>query len=88
MIEGIAILAIGAVILLYAEKQSNKKTIEELSYKIRHLTGNMNEDDKRKNQQLLDDYHFEKIVRELRSEDEYAQFEPDDIIEELSLIHI
>ena len=82
MIEGIAILAIGAVILLYAEKQSNKKTIEELSYKIRHLTGNMNEDDKRKNQQLLDDYHFEKIVRELRSEDEYAQFEPDDIIEE------
>ena len=37
MIEGIAILAIGAVILLYAEKQSNKKTIEELSYKIRHL---------------------------------------------------
>ena len=49
MIEGIAILAIGAVILLYAEKQSNKKTIEELSYKIRHLTGNMNEDDKRKN---------------------------------------
>ena len=33
-------------------------------------------------QQLLDDYHFEKIVRELRSEDEYAQFEPDDIIEE------
>ena len=78
MIEGIAILAIGAVILLYAEKQSNKKTIEEL----RHLTGNMNEDDKRKNQQLLDDYHFEKIVRELRSEDEYAQFEPDDIIEE------
>ena len=82
MIEGIAILAIGAVILLYAEKQSNKKTIEELSYKIRHLTGNMDEDDKRKNQQLLDDYHFEKIVRELRSEDEYAQFEPDDIIEE------
>ena len=82
MIEGIAILAIGAVILLYAEKQSNKKTIEELSYKIWHLTGNMNEDDKRKNQQLLDDYHFEKIVRELRSEDEYAQFEPDDIIEE------
>ena len=46
------------------------------------MTGNLNEDDKRENQQLLDDYHFEKIVRELRSEDEYAQFEPDDIIEE------
>ena len=62
MIEAIAILAIGATILLYAD--------------------NLNEDDKRENQQLLDDYHFEKIVRELRSEDEYAQFEPDEIIEE------
>lgn len=82
MIEAIAILAIGATILLYAERQSNKKTIEEQSYKIRHLTDNLNEDDKRENQQLLDDYHFEKIVRELRSEDEYAQFEPDEIIEE------
>lgn len=82
MIEAIAILAIGAAILLYAERQSNKKTIEEQSYKIRHLTGNLNEDDKREEQQLLDDYHFEKIVRNLRSEDEYAQFEPDDVIEE------
>ena len=72
MIEAIAILAIGAAILLYAERQSNKKTIEELDYKIRHLTGNLNEDDKKENQQLLDDYHFGKIVRELRSEDEYA----------------
>ena len=66
MIEAIAILAIGAAILLYAERQSNKKTIEELDYKIRHLTGNLNKDDKKENQQLLDDYHFEKIVRELR----------------------
>lgn len=82
MIEAIVILAIGAAILLYAECQSNKKTIEEQSYKIRHLTGNLNEDDKRENQQLLDDYHFEKIVRKLRSEDEYAQFEPNDVIEE------
>lgn len=82
MIEAIAILAIGAAILLYAECQSNKKTIEELSYKIRHLTGNLNEDDKRENQQFLDDYHFDKIVRDLKSEDEYAQLEPDDVIEE------
>lgn len=82
MIEAIAIIAIGAAILLYVERQSNKKTIEEQSYKIRHLTGNLNEDDKKENQQLFDDYHFEKIVRELRAEDEYAQFEPDDIIEE------
>ncbi|WP_297604143.1 hypothetical protein [uncultured Alistipes sp.] len=82
MIEAIAILAIGAAILLYAESQFNKKTIEEQSYKIRHLTGNLNENDKRENQQLLDDYHFEKIVRQLRLEDEYAQFESDDVIEE------
>lgn len=82
MIEAIAILAIGAAILLYAECQSNKKTIEEQSYKIRHLTGNLNEEDKRENQQLLDDYHFDRIVRELKSEDEYAQFEPDDVIME------
>ena len=82
MIEAIAILAIGAAILLYAERKSNKKTIEEQSYKIRHLISNLNEDDKKETQQLLDDYHFEKIVRKLRSEDEYAQFEPDDVIEE------
>lgn len=80
MIEVIAILAIGIAILLYAERQSNKKTIEEQSYKIGHLTDNLNGDDKRENQQLIDDYHFEKIVKELKSEDEYAQFEPDDVI--------
>ena len=45
------------------------------------MTGNLNGNDKRENQQLLDDYHFEKIVRDLKSEDEYAQFEPDDVIE-------
>ncbi len=82
MIEVIAILAIGVAILLYAERQSNKKTIEEQSYKIRHLTGNLNGDDNRENQQRLDDYHFGKIVKQLRLEDEYAKFEPDDVIEE------
>lgn len=82
MLETIAILAIGVAILLYAERQSNKKTIEKQSYKIRHLASSLNENDKRENQQLLDDYHFEKIVRQLRLEDEYAQFEPDDVIEE------
>ena len=33
MIEGIAILAIGAAILLYVEMKSNKKTIEQQDYK-------------------------------------------------------
>lgn len=33
MIEAIAILAIGAAILLYAEMKSNKQTIERQDYK-------------------------------------------------------
>ena len=45
MIEGIAILAVGAAILLYAEMKSNRKTIEQQDYRIRHLTGNLNEED-------------------------------------------
>ena len=82
MIEGIAILAIGAAILLYVEMKSNKKTIEQQDYKIRHLTGNLNEEDEKENQQLRDDYHFDKIVRQIKSADEYAEFIPDDIVEE------
>lgn len=66
MIEGIAILAVGAAILLYAEMKSNRKTIEQQDYKIRHLTGNLNEEDERENQQLRDDYHFDKIVRQIK----------------------
>ena len=82
MFEGIAIIAIGAAILLYAEMKSNKKTIERQDYKIRHLTGNLNEEDKRETQQYVDDYHFDKIVRKIKSEDEYAEFIPDDMVEE------
>ena len=82
MFEGIAIIAIGAAILLYAEMKSNKKTIEQQDYKMRHLTGNLNEEDKREKQQYVDDYHFDKIVRKIKSEDEYAEFIPDDMVEE------
>lgn len=67
MIEAIAILAIGATILLYAEMKSNKKKIEEQDYQIRHLTGNLNKDDELENQQLRDDYHFDKIVRQIKA---------------------
>ena len=59
MIEGIAILAVGAAILLYAEMKSNRKTIEQQDYRIRHLTSNLNEEDERENQQLRDDYHYD-----------------------------
>lgn len=82
MIEGIAILAVGAAILLYAEMKSNRKTIERQDHRIRQLTGNLNEEDKKENQQLRDDYHFDKIVRQIKSADEYAKFTPDDIVEE------
>ena len=82
MIEGIAILAVGAAILLYAEMKSNRKTIEQQDYRIRHLTSNLNEEDEREYQQLSDDYHFDKIIRQIKSADEYAEFIPDDIVEE------
>ena len=82
MIEGIAILAVGAAILLYAEMKSNRKTIEQQDYRIRHLTSNLNEEDERENQQLRDDYHFDKIIRQIKSADEYAEFIPADIVEE------
>ncbi len=29
---------------------------------------------------MQDWYHFDKIMRQLRSEDEYSEFEPDEII--------
>ena len=58
MIEGIAILAVGAAILLYAEMKSNRKTIEQQDYRIRHLTGNLNEEDERENQQLLSQVNY------------------------------
>ena len=33
MIDGLFIIAIGALILLYAQRQSDKKTIEQHEYK-------------------------------------------------------
>ena len=46
MIEGIAILAVGAAILLYAEMKSNRKTIEQqdisLVILMRKMRGKIN----------------------------------------------
>lgn len=82
MIEGLFIIAIGALILLYAQKQSDKKTIEQQEDKIRRYEGRTNAKDEAEAQKLQDWYHFDKIMRQLRSEDEYSQFEPEDIIRE------
>lgn len=82
MIEAIAIIAIGAVILLYAQRQSDKKTIEQQDYKLRRYEGRTNAEDEAEAKRLQDWYHFEKIMRQLRSEDEYSEFEPDEMIKE------
>ena len=82
MIEAIAIIAIGALILLYAQRQSDKKTIEQQDYKIRRFEGRTNTEDEAEAERLQDWYHFDKIVRQLRSEDEYSKYVPDDIIKE------
>lgn len=80
MIEAIAIIAIGALILLYAQRQSDKKTIEQQDYKLRRYEGRTNAADEAEAQKLQDWYHYDKIMRQLRSEDEYSQFEPEEII--------
>ncbi len=82
MIEGLFLIAIGALVLLYAQRQSDKKTIEQQDYKLRRLEGRTNADDETEAKRLQDWYHFDKIIRQLRSEDEYSEFESDEIIRE------
>lgn len=82
MIEAIAIIAIGAIILLYAQRQFDKKTIEQQNYKLRRYEGRTNAEDEAEAKRLQDWYHFDKIMRQLRSEDEYSEFEPDEMIKE------
>lgn len=82
MIEALFIITIGALILLYAQRQSDKKTIEQQNYKIRRYEGRTNAEDEAESKRLHDWYHFEKIIRQLRSEDKYSQFEPEEIIRE------
>lgn len=82
MIEAILIIAIGALILLYAQRQTDKKTIEQQDYKPRRCERRTNAEDEAEAKKLQDWYYFDKIMRQLRSEDEYSQFEPEDIIRE------
>lgn len=82
MIEGLLIIAIGALILLYAQRQSDKKTIEQQDYKLRRYEGRTNAEDEAEAKRLQDWYHFDKIMGELCSEDEYSQFEPEEILKD------
>ena len=82
MVDALLIIAIGAIILLWIDRKSMKETIEHQEYKIRHLTGKQNEDDKREKKQRLDDYHYDKIIRQIMQDDEYAYMTPDEIIYE------
>lgn len=72
MIEALFIIAIGALILLYAQRQSDKKTIEQQDYKLRRYEGRANLEDETEARKLQDWYHFDKIMRQLRSEDDYS----------------
>lgn len=82
MIEAVAIIAIGALILLYAQRQSDKKTIEQQDYKLRRYEGRTNTEDEAEAKKLQDWYHFDKIMRQLHSENQYSQFDPEKIIRE------
>lgn len=82
MIEAFAIIAIVVSILLYAQRQSDKKTIEQQDYKLRRYEGRTNAEDEAEAKKLQDWYHFDKIIRQLRSEDEYSQFEPEQVIKD------
>ena len=82
MIEAIAIIAIGALILLYAQRQSDKKTIEQQEDKIRRYERRTNAKDEAEAKKMQDWYHFDKIIMQLRSEDEYSEFESEEIIKQ------
>lgn len=82
MIEGLFIIAIGALILLYAQRQSDKKIIELQDYKLRRYERRTNAEDEAETKRLQDWYHFDKIISQLRSEDEYYEFEPEENIKE------
>lgn len=82
MIEALFILAIGAIILLWVDRKSMKKIINSQESQIRHITGRLNYDDEHEKKQLLDDFHYERIIRQIMLEDEYAYLTPDDIVYE------
>lgn len=84
MIEALFILAVGAIILLWVDRMSMKKIINRQEYQIRHIAGRLNDDDEHEKKQLLDDYHYERIIRQIILEDEYAYLTSDNIVYEIA----
>lgn len=78
MIESLLILAIGTIILLWADRKSMKEIINKQSAQIRQLTGVRNEEDEKEIKQNLDNYHYEKIIRQIVLEDEHTRLKPID----------
>jgi len=83
MIEALFILAIGAIILLWVDKKSMKEIINRQGAQIRQQTGIRNEEDGKESKQRLDDYRYEKIIRQIILEDEHTcLMQPDEIVYE------
>lgn len=78
MIESLLILAIGTIILLWVDRKSMKEIINKQSAQIRQLTGVRNEEDEKESKQNLDNYHYEKIIRQIVLEDEHTRLKPID----------
>lgn len=78
MIESLLILAIGTIILLWADRKSMKEIINKQSAQIRQLTGVRNEEDEKESKENLDNYHYEKIIRQIVLEDEHTRLKPID----------
>ena len=78
MIEALFILAIGAIILLWIDRNDMKEIINKQSAQIRQLTGVRNEEDEKESKQNSDNYHYEKIIRQIVLEDEHTRLEPID----------
>lgn len=78
MIEALFILAIGAIILLWIDKNDMKEIINKQSTQIKNYTGIRNKKDELESKQNLDNYHYEKIIRQIVLEDEHTRLKPID----------
>lgn len=78
MIEALFILAIGAIILLWIDRNDMKEIINKQSTQIKNYTGIRNKKDELESKQNLDNYHYEKIIRQIVLEDEHTRLKPID----------
>lgn len=78
MIEALFIFAIGAIILLWIDRNDMKEIINKQSTQIKNYTGIRNKKDELESKQNLDNYHYEKIIRQIVLEDEHTRLKPID----------